>query len=124
MLSRTLQQGLTGPDFDTANAVPKEGSPFKSIEVLVVPENVTKLAKVELRPSETPLVEERDLALKRGDTLEGVLKATGHIADDQIRAVVAALGGRSAPPLSPRASNSACRSPRAPSPATRARSPG
>ncbi|KAB1077468.1 M23 family metallopeptidase [Methylobacterium soli] len=94
MLSRTLQQGLTGPDFDTANAMPKEGSPFKSIDVLVVPENVTKLAKVELRASETPLVEERDLALKRGDTLEGVLKATGHIADDQIRAVIAALGGR------------------------------
>ncbi|RZK84877.1 MAG: M23 family peptidase, partial [Methylobacterium sp.] len=69
LLSRTLQ-GATAPDFDggAKDGGPKagnaaDGNPFKSIEVLVVPENVTKLAKVELRPNETPIVEERDLAL-------------------------------------------------------------
>ena len=87
LLSRTLRQG--GGDDGV-----KEGNPFKGIEVLVVPENVTKLAKVELKPNETPLVEERDLALKRGETLEGALKATGFAGDDQIRGVVAALGGK------------------------------
>nr|WP_236960964.1 M23 family metallopeptidase [Methylobacterium durans] len=94
MLSRTLQQAPAGPDFDGSAKAPQDGSPFKSIEVLVVPENVTRLPKVELRPNEMPLVEERDLALKRGDTFEAALKATGQANDEQIRAIVAALGGR------------------------------
>ena len=88
LLSRTLQQGAG----DGASA--KEVNPFKSIEVLVVPENVTKVAKVELKPNEAPLVEERDLALKRGETLESTLKATGLAGDEAIRGVVAALGGK------------------------------
>jgi murein DD-endopeptidase MepM/ murein hydrolase activator NlpD len=87
LLSRTLRQG-------GGEEPVKEGNPFKGIEVLVVPENVTKLAKVELKPNEMPLVEERDLALKRGETLEGALKATGSVGDEQIRGVVAALGGK------------------------------
>ncbi|HEX8418126.1 MAG TPA: M23 family metallopeptidase [Methylobacterium sp.] len=94
MLSRTLQQGTPASDFETAAKLGKDGSPFKSIEVLVVPENVTKLAKVDLRGGEAPLVEERDLALKRGETLETVLKAAGSVNDEQIRGIVAALGGR------------------------------
>ncbi|MDR7035266.1 murein DD-endopeptidase MepM/ murein hydrolase activator NlpD [Methylobacterium sp. BE186] len=94
MLSRTLQQAPVGPDFDGTAKAPQDGSPFKSIEVLVVPENVTRLPKVELRPNESPLVEERDLALKRGDTFEAALKATGQASDEQVRAIVAAHGGR------------------------------
>ncbi|MDP4005159.1 M23 family metallopeptidase [Methylobacterium sp. NEAU K] len=91
MLSRTLQQGAAG---DSDGAASKEANPFKAIEVLVVPENVTKVAKVELKPNESPLVEERDLVLKRGETLESSLKATGSAGDDQIRGIVAALGGK------------------------------
>lgn len=91
MLSRTLQQGASA---DAEGAAPKDANPFKSIEVLVVPENVTKVAKVELKPNEAPLVEERDLALKRGETIESTLKATGFAGDDAIRAIVAALGGK------------------------------
>ncbi|MCJ2061331.1 M23 family metallopeptidase [Methylobacterium sp. J-088] len=91
MLSRTLRQGSAG---DTDGAGPKDANPFKSIEVLVVPENVTKVAKVELKPNEAPLVEERDLALKRGETIESTLKATGFAGDDVIRGIVAALGGK------------------------------
>jgi murein DD-endopeptidase MepM/ murein hydrolase activator NlpD len=93
MLSRTLRQGSAFPGFDDKKSV-EDGSPFKSIEVLVVPENVTKLAKVELRSGEAPLVEERDLALKRGDTVEAMLKATGHASDAAIAGIVAALGGK------------------------------
>jgi murein DD-endopeptidase MepM/ murein hydrolase activator NlpD len=91
LLSRTLQQGAPG---DADGAAPKDPNPFKAIEVLVVPENVTKVAKVELKPSEAPLVEERDLALKRGETLESILKATGLASDEAVRGVVAALGGK------------------------------
>lgn len=92
MLSRTLRQGSPFPGFDEKKA--EDGSPFKSIEVLVVPENVTKLAKIELRSGEAPLVEERDLALKRGDTIEAMLKATGHASDAATAGIVAALGGK------------------------------
>ncbi|QGY05126.1 M23 family metallopeptidase [Methylobacterium mesophilicum SR1.6/6] len=91
LLSRTLQQGGAG---DGDGSVAKEANPFKSIEVLVVPENVTKVAKTELKPNEAPLVEERDLALKRGETLESTLKATGLAGEDAIRGIVAALGGK------------------------------
>ncbi|CAM3039495.1 hypothetical protein JHFBIEKO_4256 [Methylobacterium mesophilicum] len=91
LLSRTLQQGAGG---DAEGAAAKDANPFKAIEVLVVPENVTKVAKVELKPNEAPLVEERDVAFKRGDTLETLLKATGMAGDEQIRAIVAALGGK------------------------------
>ncbi|MHB2209115.1 peptidoglycan DD-metalloendopeptidase family protein [Methylobacterium sp. CM6257] len=91
LLSRTLQQGAAA---DSEAGAPKDVNPFKSIEVLVVPENVTKVAKVELKPNEPPLVEERDLTLKRGETLESTLKATGFAGDDAIRGVVAALGGK------------------------------
>ena len=94
LLSRTLQPAGNGAAFGDRQAG-QDGSPFKSIDVLVVPENVTNLAKVELKPSESPLVEERDLALKRGDTIEAILKATGLASDEAIRAIVAALGGRS-----------------------------
>lgn len=97
LLSRTLQQGSAFTGFGEGNGKGKLGednSPFKSIEVLVVPENVTKLAKVELRSGEAPLVEERDLALKRGDTLEALLKATGQASDAAITGIVAALGGK------------------------------
>ena len=93
LLSRTLQQGAAGGDAESSTA--KDANPFKAIEVLVVPENVTKVAKVELKPNEAPLVEERDIALKRGETLEGILKATGLVGDEQIRGIVAALGGKS-----------------------------
>ena len=89
MLSRALQQAAGALD-----GTPKENNPFKAIEVLVVPENVTKLPKTELKPNEMPLVEERDLALAKGDTFEGLLRGTGAAGDEQIRGIVAALGGR------------------------------
>ncbi len=54
MLSRTLQQGATVPDFEGSARLGEEGSPFKSIDVLVVPENVTKLAKTMAGGSEPP----------------------------------------------------------------------
>ena len=91
LLSRSLTHG---PGSDRDGAALKDSGPFKAIEVLVVPENVTTVAKSELQGNEVPLVEERDLAIKRGETLEDALKATGHAGDRQIRDIVAALGNR------------------------------
>lgn len=94
MLSRTLQQSMTNPEADEGSRPAGDKSPFKAIDVLVVPENVTKLAKAGSVVGEAPLVEDRDLALKRGETLEAALKNTGRASDEQIRGIVAALGGR------------------------------
>lgn len=91
LLSRTLQPSAAAVEPGTQG---REGNPFRAIEVLVVPENVTKLSKTELRTGEAPLVEERDLALARGETLDAALRATGFASEEQIRAVVTALGGR------------------------------
>ncbi len=94
MLSRTLQQSMTNPDPDEGARPAGDPSPFKAIDVLVVPENVTKLAKTGSAAGEAPLVEDRDLALRRGETLDAALKNAGRASDEQIRGIVAALGGR------------------------------
>ncbi len=91
MLSRTLRPVVSAvPGLEGFGG---DQSPFKSIEVRVVPENVTTVGKLEVRPSEAPLVEERDLALKRGETLEGVLRANG-ASEEQARAILGTLGAR------------------------------
>ena len=88
MLSRTLQQPATLPDGNTpARTI---DAPFSSIEVRVVPENVTDFPKADARVTG---VEERGASLKRGETFDAVLAANG-ATPDQIRGVVNALGGR------------------------------
>ncbi|NIX78176.1 M23 family metallopeptidase [Microvirga terricola] len=90
MLSRTLRQpdGL-GEALGYARLV---DAPFSSIEVRVVPENVTNLPKVDQRTA-TPLIEERDVVLKKGETLETTLRAYG-ASPDQIQAITTALAAR------------------------------
>ena len=90
MLSRTLRQpeGL-GDALGYARVV---DAPFSTIEVRVVPENVTDLPKVE-QTAMAPLVEERDVALKKGETLETVLRSYGG-TPEQIAAITSALAAR------------------------------
>jgi murein DD-endopeptidase MepM/ murein hydrolase activator NlpD len=88
MLSRTLRQPADISDA-LGYARPLDTA-FSSIEVRVVPENVTSLSKIEPRTSE-PLFEERDAALKKGDTLETVLAANG-ATPAQVSGIVNALG--------------------------------
>ncbi|MET0744970.1 MAG: M23 family metallopeptidase [Microvirga sp.] len=88
MLSRTLRS----PDGfgDALGYARIIDAPFSSIEVRVVPENVTALPK----PDQTatgPIVEERELVLKKGETLETVLRSYG-ANPEQIQAVTTALG--------------------------------
>ncbi|MCB8819747.1 M23 family metallopeptidase [Microvirga rosea] len=90
MLSRTLRQpDSLGEALGYARIV---DAPFSSIEVRVVPENVTNLPKADLRGT-APLVEERDVALKKGETAETVLRAYG-ATPEQILAITTALSAR------------------------------
>jgi murein DD-endopeptidase MepM/ murein hydrolase activator NlpD len=89
MLSRTLRQ----PDGfgDALGYASLSNTPFNSIEVRVIPENVTNFAKAEQRSD--PVIEERDLVLKKGETLEMALRAY-NANPEQIRAINAALSAR------------------------------
>lgn len=90
MLSRTLRE----PE-GFGNALGYAGivdAPFSSIEVRVVPENVTNLPKNE-QSAASPLVEEREVVLKKGETLESVLRSYG-ASPDQIEAIATALSAR------------------------------
>ena len=90
MLTRTLRQPASiGEALGYAGIT---SSPFNTIEVRVVPENVTNLSRSEARGTE-PLVEERDAVLRKGETLETVLRAHG-AESDQIRFIMTALSAR------------------------------
>ena len=85
LLTRTLQ----APNAAGAAADALADS-FSSIEVRVVPENVTVLPK----PEATQLApEERVVTIKRGETFEQVLRANG-ATNDQVRGINAALSQR------------------------------
>ncbi|WP_188607094.1 M23 family metallopeptidase [Chelatococcus reniformis] len=85
LLSRSLQQPGSLDSLPYA-AAPE--SPFSKIEVRVVPENVTVLPKVD--GTKDPVSDERVVTMKRGETLEQVLRAAGG-DDDQIRAILKPL---------------------------------
>lgn len=90
MLSRTLRQpGGFGEALGYARVV---DAPFSTIEVRVVPENVTSLPKIEQK-AVPPLIEERDVVLKKGETVETVLRSYGG-TPDQIGAITTALTAR------------------------------
>ena len=76
---------------------PSLAGPFRSIEVKVVPENVTDFGKTLARGS---AFDERVVAIRRGETLEAVLRASGALPDD-IRPILAALGGQGRATSSP-----------------------
>ena len=90
MLSRTLRQPeVLGQALGYTGIV---DAPFSTIEVRVVPENVTNLAKTEQGGS-SPLVEERDVVLRKGETVETALRSYG-ATPDQIAAIITALSAR------------------------------
>ncbi|KAB0269197.1 M23 family metallopeptidase [Microvirga brassicacearum] len=90
MLSRTLRQPeALGQALGYAGIA---DAPFSTIEVRVVPENVTNLPKTEQGGS-SPLVEERDVVLKKGETLETALRSYG-ANPEQIADITTALSAR------------------------------
>lgn len=89
MLSRTLRQPSGAADAFGGAGAPDTS--FSSIEVRVVPENVTTRSKAE-RAAE-PLVAERDVVLRKGETIETALRANG-ATNDQLRSMLNALSAR------------------------------
>jgi murein DD-endopeptidase MepM/ murein hydrolase activator NlpD len=90
MLSRTLRQPeALGDALGYARVI---DAPFSTIEVRVVPENVTDLPKIEQKAM-PPLVEERDVVLRKGETLQTTLRSYG-AAPDHIAAITSALSAK------------------------------
>ncbi|MBF9198168.1 M23 family metallopeptidase [Microvirga terrestris] len=90
MLSRTLRPPeALGDALGYARVI---DAPFSTIEVRVVPENVTDLPKIEQKAM-PPLIEERDVVLRKGETLETTLRSYGG-TPEQIAAITSALSAR------------------------------
>lgn len=86
MLSRTLHMaGTAEPE-----APPNAAGRFGSLDVRIVPENVTDIP---MSSGAQDTFEDRDVVLGHGETLAGVLKANG-ATDERAAAIVAALGRR------------------------------
>jgi murein DD-endopeptidase MepM/ murein hydrolase activator NlpD len=93
MLGRTLRQPDT-PSLDPLGYAPTIDTRFSNIEVRVVPENVTALAKTPTPVTREPLIEEKNLVVKRGETMDQVLRAAP-ATPDQVRSILAALKPKS-----------------------------
>lgn len=96
LLMRTSRVGLD-PTGGLAYARPDSpiSAPFSSIEVRMVPENVTLLPKT-LRPAgdrQPTQMEERLVIVRKNETLEDILRAQG-ATREQIASIVAAFGAR------------------------------
>lgn len=90
MLSRILRQpeAVVNP-YESGTSIT---APFSAIELRVIPENVTVLPKIE-GAAKDRAIEERVSALKRGETLDVVLRSAG-LNSEGTKELVAALGGR------------------------------
>ena len=75
-----------------------DASPFSSIQVRMVAENVTLLPKAANNPRNAPPAEKL-VVVRKGEGLEEVLRANG-VAKDQIKAASAAYGSRRADAVS------------------------
>jgi murein DD-endopeptidase MepM/ murein hydrolase activator NlpD len=87
ILSRTLR--MVGDPGGT-DSTPDEAAPFSSIEVRIVPENVTDVPQ----PGDTSeRFEDLDIVIGHGETLAAALKANG-ATDQRIAAILPPLGRR------------------------------
>jgi murein DD-endopeptidase MepM/ murein hydrolase activator NlpD len=105
LLMRTSRAGLdpTGGLSYATSGTSAISAPFSTIEVRMVPENVTLIPRSPtVTGSDRPIsqMEERLVVVRHGDTLEDILKAND-ASKEQIRSIVAAFGAkRGAPPVS------------------------
>ena len=90
-LTQNLKQ-VQGSDPLKMNYTPGESNPFTTIDVEVVPENVTQL--IRSTPGQvSSFFEERNIIFHRGDSFDKILESFG--ADSkQMTNIIAALGGR------------------------------
>ncbi len=92
MLSRTLRTPGETPHPSFAYAAAPNTN-FSSIEVRVVPENVTDLAKTRAAATREAPIEEKVVLIRRSESFDVVMRNAG-ATPDQIRTMVGALGGR------------------------------
>jgi murein DD-endopeptidase MepM/ murein hydrolase activator NlpD len=99
LLMRTSRAGLgTGGALAYANVgEPLARSPFSSIEVRMIPENVTLVPKAET-PQQPTQMEERLVVVRHGESFEDVL-AANNVPRDKIPNIVAALKGKRTDPM-------------------------
>jgi murein DD-endopeptidase MepM/ murein hydrolase activator NlpD len=93
LLTRTSRANL-GPALAYAN--PNEmltSSPFSSIEVRMVPENVSIIPRTDEVAPQTTQMEERLVVVKHGETLDDILRAA-KVPADQIAKIIAAFNGK------------------------------
>lgn len=96
LLMRTSR--VAGPGLAYANVGEPvvSSTPFSSIEVKMVPENVTLISKSPPAPEKQPTqMDERLIVVRHGETLQDVLRANS-VSRQQAADIVAALGGRKA----------------------------
>ncbi len=94
-----MRASRPGPDASNLLAFAGLGNPNaapSSLNVRMTPENVTVVPRYE-GLHETAALEDRLVVLRHGDTLEGILQASG-ATQDQIRAIVDAFGARRGDP--------------------------
>ena len=90
LLMRTSRASL-GPSLSYANVGEKtQQTPFSSIEVKMVPENVTLIAKASTIEKQPTQMEERLVVARRNETLEDILRNNG-IPKAQIAAISSAV---------------------------------
>jgi hypothetical protein len=94
MLSRTLRpQGAPVATGDLLAYAPTTDTRFQGLDVRIVPQNVTQVAKTPILATREPLVDERTVVIKRGENFDTVMRANGATLE-QTRSVAAALAGK------------------------------
>jgi murein DD-endopeptidase MepM/ murein hydrolase activator NlpD len=89
LLMRTSRTNFPGVLAYANPAGSAPAAPFSAIEVRMVPENVTNVARSPQAPQPTQM-EERLVVVRHGETLEDILAAAG-VPKDRINAIVAAF---------------------------------
>ncbi len=94
MLSRTLRpQGAPAAAGDLLAYAPTTDTRFQGLDVRIVPQNVTQVAKTPILATREPLVDERTVVIRRGENFDIVMRANG-ATTEQIRSVTAALANK------------------------------
>jgi murein DD-endopeptidase MepM/ murein hydrolase activator NlpD len=98
LLTRTSRANL-GPALAYANAnEPFASNPFSSIEVRMVPENVSIIPRADEAGQQVSQMEERLVVVNHGETLDDVLRAA-KVSADQIVKIIAAFNAKRGDPV-------------------------
>jgi murein DD-endopeptidase MepM/ murein hydrolase activator NlpD len=97
LLTRTSRANL-GPALAYANPNELVSNPFSSIEVRMVPENVSIIPRADDSSQQATQMQERLVTVNHGETLEDVLRAQ-KVPADQIAKIVAAFNAKHGDPV-------------------------